>query len=387
MAFKIKVFSWNAGGLRLCETMSQKKADEARKGFFAAITLKKKCVAPDFFETIRASIIEDDPELIVMTTQDEDSKDTYFHSDLVPDIMTEIGYSLVKRHQVYKVGEAASGVVLKKVISGVPSGSALRMSIYARNDVFPDIESGEMELQGFMGHEGQQEAKCIQSERYSGAIVGYIWHRRYGKFAFIAVDIPAGVSALNVTDQLEYESFRAVAKAANTICLTGIFNKFITRLPDEAQPDHVFLIGDLNYDIVVANKSSLDVISELAANQNAGKLKEIQKNDELRQAMNEVPALYGFKEGVSNEGPLFMPTWNMAMGRPESCATKVTSDCYSSDIRIHGGIGWHDRILYKELQKSPFVAHCLSYNRIDIQNMHESTHAGVIADFDIRVTK
>lgn len=386
MAFTVKIFSWNAAGLRICETMSQKKADEKRKGFFAAVTLKKSCVAPTFFETIRSSIISDSPSLVVISTQDEDTKDTYFHSDLLPELMPEIGYSLLKRHQIYNVGEAASKVPMTKVASGTPHGSALRMSVYARNDVYNELQDSEVELNAYMGNQGQQEAKCIQSERYSGAIAAYVWHPRVGRFVFIAVDIPAGVSALNVTDELEYESFRAVAKAANTICLTGIFNKFITKLAPSVRPDHVFLLGDLNYDIVVADKPSVTVISELAANQTAAKIKEIQRYDELKTALTTVP-LEGFKEGVSNEGPLFMPTWNMARGRPDSCATQITAECYSPDIRIHGGIGWHDRILYKELQQSFYVAHCDRYNRIDVQSMHESTHAGVIADFDIRRTR
>ena len=103
--FTIMCFTWNASGLRICETLSQDKADSSRKGF--KLTKRADCVAPDFFLGIRDLIIQKQPTLVVMTTEDENNKDTYFHSELLPHEMSEHGYTLLKRDVLDNIGEAA----------------------------------------------------------------------------------------------------------------------------------------------------------------------------------------------------------------------------------------------------------------------------------------
>jgi len=387
-SFTIMCFSWNASGLRLCETMSQTKADVARTGIKAFITMKKKCLAPDFFEDIRETIRNKRPSLVIMTTEDEDSSGSYFHSDLLVQSMPEIGYTLVKKDKLNNIGETASGVTPTKVVSGTPSGSALRVSIYATNEVFPGIISEEKVLQGFFNNDGQKEMVYQQGDRVSGAIASYIWHETYGKFAFISTHLPAGVNSFKVGKDLDYRSYRAVSRAANNLCLISVMNQLVDSLPMEAKPDHIFLIGDLNYDIFIPNKKNIDIVTELAANISPAKIRDLQKYDELKKALDDVP-LNGFKEGVSGEGPLFLPNWRLAKGRgkecvPEKNATKISTSCFGEPNDAVGGLGWHDRILYKEMMTSNFISHCIDYNRIDIKNMHASSHAGVVAFFEIR---
>lgn len=388
--FTIMCFSWNASGLRLCETMSQSKADAARKGFKAFVTWKQPCLAPDFFEYIRNIIRSKQPGLVIMSTEDEDKSDTYFHSDLLPASMPEIGYSLLKRDQLYGIGTVASGVPLTRVPTGNPSGSALRMSIYARNDMIGQFKLEEKAIGKFFSNDGQVEATCKQAGRKAGAIAAYVWHETYGKFAFIATHLPDGINSLNVGKGLDYASYRVASRSANALCLLDLLRTMVDSLPQESKPDHVILMGDLNYDIVVPNKRNIEIVTELATNLSAANLKELQKYDELKKAMTEAP-LENFKEGVTNEGPLFMPTWHLARGRPASCdpgaggtGGKVDVTCFADAPEGMGGVGWHDRILYKELMTSRYMAHCIEYNRIDVANMHASTHAGVTAFFEMR---
>lgn len=384
--FSIMCFAWNASGLKLCETMSQLKADEARKGFKAFITMKRPCVAPDFFEDIRSIIRTRRPGLVVMTTEDEDRSDTYFHAELLPSAMPEIGYTLLKRDKMEGVGE--SGLVPSKIVTGNPSGNALRISIYVRNDLLQGFRMEERRLSQFFGNDGQAEISCKQGDRASGAIGAYVWHETYGKFLFIATRLASGSEALKVGKGLDYASYRSATRSANNLCLISIINTFVNGLPDEAKPDHVVLLGDLNYDVVVPGKKNVEIISQLAGNVTASNIKELQKFDELKKAMED-PPLNGFKEGVSAEGPLFMPTWRLARGRPDACVpdkdtTKVATSCFSPPTEALGGLGWHDRILYKETMTSNYILHCLDYNRLDVKNMHQSTHAGVTAFFEVR---
>lgn len=386
--FSIMCFSWNADGLRLCETMSQSKADAARKGFKAFISMKQQCISPDFFEGIRSIIREKRPGLVVMVTEDEDKSDTYFHSDLLASAMPEIGYGLLKRDKLQGVGEAASKVKLVNVPSGKPSGSALRISIYATNEMLPDFKGEEKTIKKFFSNNGQVSSKCTAGDRISGAIASYVWHPRYGKFVFIAANLPSGADALKLGKGLDYNTYRSAIKSANNICLISLFNKFVDGLTTESKPDHVFLLGDLNYDVVVPNKDSLDVIKDLVDNLSAQKIRDLQQYDELTKDKPEI--LRDFKEGVGGNGPLFMPTWKLERSRPKECSPnentqKIDITCFEHPKGSIGGIGWHDRILYKEnISSNNYMAHCLSYNRIDINNMNSSSHAGVIGFFEMR---
>lgn len=383
--FSIMCFSWNASGLRLCETMSQDVARGARRGFRAALAMKKDCVASDFFEDIRGIIRQTQPGLVIMTTEDEDKNRTYFHSNLLPSQMPEIGYTFLKRDKLDNVGEISPAERRDNIASGKPSGSALRMSIYVRNNIAQGFISKEKVIKQFFRNDGQVTALCKQGNRIAGAIAAYVWHEIYGKFCFIAANLPSGGDALKLDKNLDYETYRAATKSANNLCLISLLNKFTNEVPDNLRPDHLFLMGDLNYDIVVPNKDPSNVIAEIANNLSATKLRELQHYDELSIALKEIP-LRGFKEGVSGEGPLFMPTWNLTRKRPIACVpsdstNKVDKSCFNDKY----GIGWHDRILYKEEMTSNYMAHCTLYNRIDIGNMRESTHAGVIGLYEMRV--
>jgi hypothetical protein len=379
MALSIMCFSWNAAGLRICETMSQLKADQARTSY---LTRKPKCVAPDFFENIRDVIRTRRPGLVVMVTEDEDSSGTYFHSDLLPASMPEIGYALLKRSVLDGVGEQPSGVKYTGLITGDASGSSLRVSIYAINDMVASFKLEEKRLRGFFT-DGVKQEIIKQNERIAGAIASYVWHPQYGKFVFIATHLPAGTMALKINKGLDYATYRSAVRSANNICLINILTDFVEAVPVEAKPDHVFILGDLNYDIVVPNKKAADIVRDLSANLNMAKIQELHTFDELHKALTDVPLL-GFQEGIGGKGPLFMPTWRLARGRTDSCiptdaSTRVDVTCFAE-----GGIGWHDRIIYKERLTSNYMANCVEYNRLDVGNMHGSTHAGVTALFEIK---
>lgn len=380
LPFTIMCFTWNASGLKLCETMSQIRANETRSKF---LSRKLPCIAPDFLEDIRGVINSRRPSIIVMTTQDEDSSGTYFHAELLPNTLIELDYVLLKRDTMPGVGEAASGVTLPQIPTGQPRGSAIRISIYARGDIINVLRMEESTISQFLGKESQ--ASCNQGERSSGAIASYVWHPVYGKFAFIAVHIPSGLESLRVGQGLDYASYRTATKAANILCLLKIYNQLVASLPVESRPDHVFLLGDMNYDLVMHGKTPTAIINDISSNTTIARLKELQRYDEIKWAMGDYP-LTGFKEGVAGEGPLFLPTWSLTRGRPDSCsqpaAARVDPTCFiESELST---IGWHDRILYKELMTSDYIAHCLDYNRFDVENIRASTHAGVTSFFQMQ---
>lgn len=385
--FSVMCFAWNASGLKLCETMSRTAADAARKGIRGFVTLKQPCVTPDFFEVIRGYINDRRPSLVVMSTEDEDSSGTYFHSDLLPKGMKEVGYGLLKRDKLPGIGEAAALVPQLRVPSGKPSGSALRVSIYAQNELLPGLRIEEKLISNFFPNNGMVEKSCAQGNHMSGAIGTYVWHERYGKFLFISAHLVAGINALRVGVDLDYKTYRMAARAGNSLCLISMMDTFVDSVNTVAKPDHIFLLGDLNYDIVVPGKEGRELLLYVSKDISANAMRALRPYDELTQARKEIPLL-DFKEGVNDQGPLFAPTWKLNRNRGEKCVpgpdtTKIETGCFA-DIRTGGGAGWHDRILYKDNLQSNYVANCVEYNRLDIMNMHASSHAGVTALFEMR---
>lgn len=373
----IMTFSWNAAGLRLCETLSQNKADMARVGFKAKITFKQSCLAPNFFEDIRTEIRNRAPHLVVITTQDEDSSDTYFHSDVIPEVLSEIGYTMIKRDKQEGITDSTIG----RPVTGTPSGGAIRMSIYARDGQAMFFTHQEQSLDKFFGNNGQTNMVIKQGSRIVGAIASYINHDVFGRFVFIAAHLPSGADDLQINKNMPYESYRAAMRASNSLCFISMLHKFVDSVSPEMRPEHVFILGDLNYDIIIPGKSSVQVISELSNNLSQESIRNVAQYDELKKALLE-PPLLGFKEGINGGGPTFMPTWKLARNRPDSCApstgSKVDITCFDSGV-----VGWHDRIIYSD-KTTQFVTTCQYYNRLDVNNMHASTHAGILALFNVK---
>ena len=379
--FDIFVFTWNAGGLRLCETASEYQANKDRSKFF---NFKKDCAAPDFYEGIRAKVLGSNPAVVVISTQNEAEKGTYFHSSFLPQQMGEINYGLLKREKV--VGE----------------GSSLRMSIYIRYDQFDIVQQETMPDNKFHGDNGQVNISCKIGNRYSKAIGAYLRHPTYGKFAFVSTYLPGNIELLNLGStikDLDEASKEAAMLSANQLCLISILHKLTTDLTEAFTPDHVVLLGDLNYDIIVEGWENKDIIEWLNEHNTAKSLKWLQQHDQLNQVMNfrndlGIP-LRGYSEGVENQGPLFAPTFNLKRDRSDSCNNPISGssdyqlnrDCYTSskaDENSGHSLAWADRILYKEILTSPYMLSCQAYNSMDMGNTHKSNHAPVYSLFSLK---
>lgn len=398
-SFSIMCFSWNAAGLRFCSTMFE---HEKEQGFFARMASKSNCVTPDFFDDISKIIRDKNPSLVVMSTQDEDSSNTYFHAEFLESEMSRLKYRQLKRDKLDGVGETASRNPPdpKLIPSGKPGGSALRMSIYARNDVFDVLEIQEKKLSDFFkANKIPRTFKCEKDSTVSGAIATYVTHPTFGKFAFITVHLPLGTAAAKYTRGMKYKDFRQNIMVTNNFCLQQMKNKFLHSIEDpKMKPDHIILMGDFNSDILVDTGGvvvDLPKIREWTASVDATKIKQLQDWDEMKAVKGSNGVLEGFKEGIGGNGPWFVPTWRLRRGRPEPCSlsgnvtqTEKAADlgsCFEKPSEDWGGFGWHDRILYMDaIGQSHYATHCLTYNRIDVMNMHHSTNAGVIATFEMK---
>jgi len=390
-SYKIMCFTWNAAGLKICETSNEVDAKKARGGFFHWAGVSKSCVSPNFFEEIRNKILQENPKIVLITTQDEDDSKTYFHSDYLPNQMQGINYSLFKRDKLDGVGEPTSKNPykdLKTVGLDNPSKTAMRVSIYVMSDLINQMEIDEKEISpSFMQNKGQSEQRFTTDGRTIGTIASYIKHGN-NKFLFISTHIPSGVQSLNVRDISSYNRYRNIITAGNRIVFHKIFNEVVDKIPNEYKPNHIFIIGDLNYDIHDDDPSTL--IRRLI---NTTDYKTFYIKDELKEEIEQKgSALNGFKEGADgNPGPLFLPTWNLNRNR-HNCISKISDEkdnknnegCFHKGDNHHFlSIGWHDRIIFQNKDESAKKATCTFYKRLDYKNMDKSTHAGVMGIFEI----
>jgi hypothetical protein len=264
------------------------------------------------------------------------------------------------------------------LMSGAPSGSALRISIYARNDEMAKLQVSEMP-NVYGGKQGQVGLVCGQT--HSGAIASYLWHETFGKFVFVAVKLTTGVAFENYGSS--YEESRAAIHHANMGCLFGIVEKLINKPnPEDLVPDHVFLMGDFNSNIVVPGNTNDVIVKNVAKTPNATTFAQLLPFDELTISMKNFP-LQGYSEGLagSKTGPLFLPTWNLTRGR-DRC-NGVTGPISPGCFDAKHGIGWHDRILIKDRVDSKFSTTCTQYNRFDLGNTDKSNQAGVVGIYTL----
>lgn len=376
----IVIFSWNATGLRICETISQARADASRGKILSFFGIKKPCIAPDFFEVLRTEINVKKPIFAVFVTEDEDATKTYFHAELLPHAMGDIGYALLKRHVLENVGGVPSGAVYEDAITGRPSGSALRLSIYVPQTSFDAMKESQNLLSRAIPNDGEFSPVRKSGTRVMGGLVSHVWHPNYGRFAFVSCSFPEGIEAHNVGRSLTYEAYRETIKASNKLAMIAILEEGIGNLPPNVRPEYTFIVGDLCYDIIDPNNRPM-------ANQIKDTPATLRKLDELSVIIEKKEIPFGdFNEGVNGQGPQFAPTFRLKRGRGDDCNNDEQiprEGCLAKSGYEYTPFGWHDRILHTNFTDMPNQIRCVSYKRLDVGNIHQSTHAGVYGNFEM----
>ena len=382
----IFVLNWNADELRLCETTVQSLADAPRGGLRGLF--RSPCVSPTFLNYLRDSILVNQSQLVVVVTPNEADSASYLHSDSLPNLLPTLQYQLLGREKIAGVGHQVTAVVT----GATPP--ALRISVYGHNTVVSDWTYAGRNLHKLIPG-GVSESILQYGEGYAGMIALHLWHRFYGKFALMVVDIPE--DALPVKVQT-FSKNRLASNAVSTISLLTWLTEVVDALNPSERPDHVVLCGTFNYQLVVPDKTILDTIRSTSANLSKNNLKALQQYDEGTQALRRGEVLEGFSEGVGGQGPLFMPTWRLTKGRSGDCnpdyakttpappgqgqavasSSAVSPSCFTLN-ETSGGVGWSDRVYFRDLLTSTYLLTCEQYDRLDEQSMNQSSHAGVTA--------
>ncbi len=370
-SLKIMVFSWNADGLRICETMNAQKAQNDRRGFFKR-HYKKPCITPDFFADIRDVLQQQSPDVVIMSTEQEADKDTYFHSHFLPQYMGEIipepniTYTLLLRDvQPYNV----SLDIKNTIATGPPDGVSLRMSIYIKDSMVGQFSVDRSPTFGSLIKNSEQKFQHLFLSKSIGVIMMVINHHIYGSLTFICTHISSLADAGDRPDHYVYNDVHS--HRTESMMLNNIF---LSRLLDDVTKsstgtNHIFLLGDFDFNIITSNSAIKNTIEHT----NKETLQNLLQYDELTICKKFYP-LRQYNEGVNNEGPMFIPDWKLSKNRPPSCNKSADIKCF--DINQSDNFGWHSRILYRDIGVH-YITRCTSYNRIDVGNMKFSAHAGV----------
>lgn len=346
------VYCQNLNGVQLCNSL-----EHSGKTMLSRVGLGPNCSVPAFLNKIVTDISVYKPFLIAVSTEDETSRNSGFHSNLLKDKMRSLNYKQLKIKKLDKFF----------------SGNTTRLSIYVHESLEMEFQLEEKEIHRNFSGDGQFVHLQNEKNRSSGVIVSIVWHPEYGRFAFATFNL---TSENNMKNYLKYRDY-IVSSNASVINLTTLKVEGIKTFK---RPEYIIIMGNLGFDIVNKNDPNY-VYNVLQKGISYSDLKEIQKYDELR--TNHI--LSDYNEGEANNGPLFLPTSILKRGRDlNTCnfnkdnSSKIEANCFE------GQIGWRERILYKELEgsNSPYTLHCIGYNRNDsIQN---SSNAGVYSIFQLK---
>mgnify|MGYP005988887819 CR=1 FL=1 len=343
--------SWNAGGLSVCETEDQDIANASRKSFTNYVRRAPPCVAPEFLEDLRFKVGEYEPTLVVIATQNESLKRSYFHDKSLLSAMKAMNFQRL-------VHEKASVKTGKRQFNPL----AVEMSIFM-----------------FKGQSYKLDKKSIHhplcefsSQKTMAAIICTLSHPLAGKQSFVALHTLARLTAQ--TDYRSSDRSGAIYSEQQMVttisqrCTDMMLMPILNRLGGS-----VTIAGDFHQAMDFDTDDYLAQKAEVARLR--GDLRQLQAEDPLTEFRRE--RMPNFVEGVNDDGPDFFPTCGLRVGRDPECIESDLEACYP--IARTGYLGWCNRILYRPSQVTNVLGHFVAYERVDILRLHESDQAAVLA--------
>lgn len=357
---KIVAITLDVDGIRFCETQSTAAAAEKRgKWYNRLIGRNKNCVTPDLFINIFNYLTTEKVDLFIVTTQDEDERNTYLHSDYLPAQLREYSFSLYQRHVVKNVGQMKYTDLPK---GSENSGSALRLSVYVsdrtktmwfehKSEIDDDFPIYKLVLK--------------RGEYHGGALSCHLLHKNFGHILIVAANLPNS-SLINNIKEDEHQYYREYSNNVVQQGLLEIASKFWLNSP--VPIDHMFLLGDFFSDLDLPENSIIDA-------------KTLLKYDYLSTLKSPGLVLNNMKEGLDNKGPTFLPTFHMHRGRTCTKSDVYDANCFEQSYTVQR-FGYPDRIMYADWNDGQTI--CKNYNRIEGGFMQQTDHAGVLGAFTIK---
>lgn len=307
---------------------------------------------PTFLEELRNLVLTDHYTLAVFAFQEEAGQ-----SQLLSYIEGYLKYKYDLVDVAQMLGWGVTTLKRLQVGEYVPRG--LRLAIFKRIDT--DLQITRM------------QSCCLLCPSLRDWIT-------WGKgAALITLETNLGViTFMNVHLPFYSRMEREEALTWQSYCFSYLYKAALENI----QPDYLFLMGDLNFRVLLRNEPTAFEVATKMINSPEYLVELLQEADELRiilgyaKLRGELPLL----EGINDQGPRFLPTCKLRQGRTPSEEPTVAT--YKLGTSYQRPPSWCDRILYQAVQEEK-VIRCTGYFRWDRGNMNQSDHAAVIGTFMI----
>jgi len=293
--------------------------------------------------TLPPQISENNPDIIVFGTQEDRKPGSYLQSDVLPRLLTPLGYTRVAKTRMMGLGKTC----YKGVFSMDLFTRGCRISCYVRNELVPLTTTTTTTY------------TCCFYTRNKGAAAIYCIIQGYQPCVFICCHMPFDSQSLDPSSPW--------TRSASRICLSNYYlNQIIEQIV--VTPDYLtYIFGDLNYrmtadlgDVTYTNLSNSGFISDSSI------VSYIEQLDEFRQqvAKANIPYL--------EEGPLlFAPTNKLQVNRlPNELS-------WRRGKKNQRNPSWTDRIC--GMFNGDNRPKCIYYNRYENETTILSDHCAVVS--------
>lgn len=214
---KILCFCWNTDNIPLCGEYLNDKSPN--------IVYPNKCYNPLFFDAIHMHILKYQPEIVVISTENEPISGSLFHSSFLPNMMSKLGYKLIVTDS-YENDQT----------------NELSMSIYG---LASDNSISAIELnKGYIFNDNKFVCDKVYISQPK-ALVLYL-KTFYGTFAFIAIQMSHNYKGKG-------------------LCIKSLEDKFLLN----KNLNYVFLMGDFANDVPIG-RTDLDAFRKETSYGNEG---------------------------------------------------------------------------------------------------------------------
>ena len=330
----VMVFTLDSNDVRICESSNAVVNRENRNNTFT--TKLKSCITADFIpEYVLPLVTEKKYEMLLFITSNESTFQSYFHSDLLSNLLRESGYSLLKYTYLVK-----------------RDSTSLNMSLYVRS-------KDKVNYTNSQKFRYQLTQETFEYRRYGsiGIKFSHISGNVRTNYCFVAVSLPDDSDDAIIT------------RSKKNIYMSSIEKKII-RDSKGNPPDFFIMAGNFGYLLDVDRDPTNSTIKDLL------------KEDYITQEKGNVRSVFrNVQEGVADAGPNFFPPFGSKVGRDaRECNESKTFEEYrrqclnSNEMRI----GWNSRILYG----SSFFKNrikCDMYGKVEYGEIRKMNNVGVIA--------
>ena len=292
--------------------------------------------------TLPSEIANSKPDIVVFGTQEDRKPGSYLQSNVIPDLLTPLGYTRVAKTRMMGLGKTC----YKGVFSLDLFARGCRISCYVRNELVSNTTTSTTTY------------TCCYYTRNKGAAAIYCTIQGYQPCVFICCHLPFDSQSLDPSSPW--------TRSASRICLSNYYlNQIIEQIV--ISPDYLtYIFGDLNYRMGI---DLGDITYQTLNGNNLGNMDVLQcirDYDELSQQVTKANIPY------LDEGPMtFAPTNKLAVNR------QLGELCWRRGKKNQRFPSWTDRICgmfnYEDRPK------CTYYNRYENESTIHSDHCAVIA--------